>query len=56
MFLSTAKPWPALGYLAILVVTLPLAVLPLLLTAGYTFAWRKLRDKLAAFLPRASSN
>lgn len=40
-----------LGHLAIFMVTLPLALLPLLLTAGYNLLWLKLRGKLASLLP-----
>jgi hypothetical protein len=50
--LSSTGLWPALGYLAILIVTLPLALLPLGLTAGYNYVWLKLRAKLISLLPR----
>ena len=47
------ETWPTLGYVLIFIVTLLLALIPLLLTAGYNLAWLKLRGKLAALLPRA---
>jgi patatin-related protein len=47
--------WPRLGLLVVFVITLLLAALPLLLTAGYNIAWLKLRGRLAALLPRAGA-
>jgi hypothetical protein len=51
---SAEWPWPSLGFAFILLVTLPLALLPLLVTAGYNLAWLRLKVKLDALLPRAS--
>lgn len=53
MMFATEWPWPGLGFLAILLLTLPFALLPLLVTAGYNLAWLKLRGKLAGLLPQA---
>jgi patatin-related protein len=50
---SAAMPWPALGFLVILLITLPFAFFPLGLTAVYHYAWTKLRSKLDEILPRA---
>jgi patatin-related protein len=51
--LATRWPWPGLGFLAILFLTLPWAFLPLLITAGYNFAWFKLRQKVEALFGSA---
>lgn len=53
MMFATDWPWPGLGFLGILLLTLPFALLPLVVTAGYNLAWLKLRGKLAALLPQA---
>ena len=53
MVFATDWLWPRLGFLAILLLTLPFAVLPLVVTASYNWAWLKLRGKLAALLPKA---
>ena len=50
---SEQWPWPAFGFLFILLVTLPLALLPFALTLSYSVVWRKLRGKLTGLLPRA---
>ena len=56
MMFATEWPWPGLGFLALLLLTLPFALLPLLVTAGYNLAWLKLRSKLAALLPQAGKH
>jgi patatin-related protein len=57
LLLSSSWPWPASGFLAILLLaTLPLALLPFLLTLGYSVVSRKLRGKLDRVLPRASGD
>ena len=50
---SAATPWPALGFLGILIVTFVFAGLPLGLTIAYHYAWIRLKRKLDAVLPRA---
>jgi patatin-related protein len=52
LLLSSTKLGPVLGYLAILIVTLSLALMPLGLTSGYNYVWLKLKKKLTALLPR----
>jgi patatin-related protein len=49
---SSTNWWPKLGYAAIFIVTLPLALLPLGLTGGYNYLWLKLKGKLASLLRR----
>lgn len=56
LLLSSTKLWQALAFLVILVVTLPLSLIPLALTAGYNYAWLKLKGKLAALLPRTGGD
>ena len=56
MMFAANWPWPGLGFLAIFLLTLPFALLPLLVTAGYNLAWLKLRGKLAALLPQAGKS
>jgi hypothetical protein len=53
---SAARPWPALGFLAIFIVTLLIAGFPLLLTIAYHYAWFRLKRKLDAVLPRTRSH
>jgi patatin-related protein len=52
LLLSSKKLLPSLGYLAILIVTLLLALIPLGLTSGYNYVWLKFRGKLTSLLPR----
>ena len=53
MMFATAWPWPGLVFLAILLLTLPFALMPLAVTAGYNLAWLKMKGKVAALLPQA---
>jgi patatin-related protein len=56
LLLIAREPLPTLGLTAILVVTVPLAFIGLVLTAGYHIVWFKLRKKLDKLLPRARTN
>jgi patatin-related protein len=49
---SSTGLWAVLGCLAILIITLPLALLPLGLTFGYNLLWLKFKVKLASLLQR----
>jgi patatin-related protein len=49
---SSTSWWPRVGFAAIFIVTLPLALLPLGLTGVYNYAWLKLKGKLASLLWR----
>ncbi len=49
---ATEWPWPGLGFLAILFLTLPFAFLPLAATIGYNLVSLKLRGKIGALLLR----
>ena len=49
LLLSTTNSWSILGLIG-LIVALPLAVIPLLLTIGYNVVWLILRRKLEARL------
>jgi len=53
---STQWPWPALGFLAILIVTALIAAVPLGVTILYNLAWFKLRSKLDTLLPGAGGH
>lgn len=50
LLLSATGLWSKVGFAIVFIVTIPLALIPLLLTTGYSIAWLKLRHKLAAFL------
>lgn len=50
LLLRSPKWGAVLGYLAILIVTLLLALIPLGLTFGYNYIWLKLRGKLTSLL------
>jgi len=50
MMFASQWPWPGLGFLAVLFLTLPFALLPLVVTGGYNLAWLKLRKKLEGLL------
>jgi patatin-related protein len=48
LMFATSWPWPGVGFLVILLLTLPFAFLPLVATAGYNVAWLTVRRKLEA--------
>lgn len=50
---GTARAW---SFFLIFALTLPFALIPLLLAVGYNVAWLKLKDKLDALLPRAAGD
>jgi hypothetical protein len=56
LLLLTTEPLSTLALTALLIVTVPLALIALLLTAGYNIVWLKLRRKLDTLLPRARTN
>jgi hypothetical protein len=51
LWFTSPKLWLAPSHMAVFLITLPLALLPLLLTAGYNILWLKLRGKFASLLP-----
>ncbi len=52
-YLVRSGQWPKLGWIAI-VLSVPLAPIPLALTLGYSIMWHKLRRKLVGLMPRPS--
>ncbi len=48
LMFATQWPWPGLGFLAILLLTLPFALLPFIATLSYSVAWHLVRRKLGA--------
>lgn len=57
LLLSERNLWSRLFFtIVLIIITLPLALIPLLLTAGYSIVWFKLRRKLEALLLGARRN